>query len=360
MFLNLKIVYISLFLFLASSPVVKAQLEFSVFSNTYIGLTSYLGKETVDDFNSFQFIMNGQHLNYSNWSLSAQVVGNIMPVSGGPNVSNSAFPANKISIQLTNAFSKQSNVSFSLDGIAASRGKFNLSNAEVFLIQNAQQPLATGTNYYVQNIIQSKFQVEEGLYLDNYVSADEHLVIVYKINILYSLYQPGGQLIKSFTKEYDFQISRNLTDGHLVGVNPDYQITIIPSATQTTLQFQQADNYKNGVSVQLDNAVKINAITDYEVKLKSVESEFNKTGGGTLPLSLLKVQLLPSTGAQVSANPLLTLTNNEQMLLRGGSTDKNVERNYHLSYAAKLGVNDINTTTTGTYSVSLIYILLPQ
>ncbi|MFZ4262867.1 hypothetical protein ACFRAE_12540 [Sphingobacterium sp. HJSM2_6] len=360
MTLNLKLLITGLLLIAVSIQTTQAQLDFSVYSNTYIGLTSYLGKETTDDFNSFQFNMNGQNINYSNWSLSARVIGSISPVSGGPNVSHTDFPANKISMRLTNAFSRQSNVSFSLDGIAASRGIFTLSNAEVFLIQNAQQPLQSAQNYYVQNIIQSKFQVEEGLYLNDFLSSDSYQAIVYKISILYSLYHSSGQLIKSFTKDYDFQIARNLTDGHLVGVAPDYQISIMPAAQQVTMQFQDAENYRNGISMQLNDAVSVHAMTDYEIKVKSVEAEFNKTSGGTLPLSILKIQLVPSTSALGNFNPQITLANNEQTLVRGTSSNKNIERKYTLAYWAKLGANEINTASTGTYSVSLMYILLPQ
>ena len=337
----------------------NAQLNFRVWSNNYFEVSSYLGKQTINRFNTFQFDITGSNYNLANWSLKVHLTGPITIISGGPNRSRNPFPPQKISLNWTE---DSGDGNFNLNGIGASRNKVYLQDpfVEVPLISNAQRIIKTNGSSSALYYLYSMVQVESGLYLDDYLSPTPYTYLKYRIPLQFTLYNSQGIAQATENINYEMQFLPTLTDAHLVDVNPDYLIELNHPESAVNLIFQNENHYKNGVSTTVSNALRIKSKTDYEVRIKSVETEINKLSGGSLPLSVLSVQLLPGLGAtNITANPLVILSNTEQIVINGNSNNKNTERNFDIKYQANLNASQY-TKPSGAYEVSIIYLLLPK
>ncbi|MNS97277.1 hypothetical protein D3C72_1316030 [compost metagenome] len=109
------------------------------------------------------------------------------------------------------------------------------------------------------------------------------------------------------------------------------------------------------------NAIRVNSITDYELRVKSVDSELVRNGGGTLPLSVLSLQLTAGTGLnRIKSNPKVFLTTQEQVAVSAASMDKKQAQTFNVEYKANLTADQVSASKSGSYSVSLLYLLIPQ
>ncbi|WP_164111536.1 MULTISPECIES: hypothetical protein [Sphingobacterium] len=361
MFQNSRL-YIVIFLSLISIPWGRAQVKFTVWSDSYVEVSSYLGKSTGSRFNTFQFEVGSQYgnLNIPNWSLSVRLLAPIQPVSGGPNRIGKPFPADKISLRWT----EDDNQSFlNLSGIGASRNDIFLANSgEVFLIEKSVQPLRGRNNQNTLARLFGMLTIVQGKYLEDFVSSvNEWTHIEYDIPLQFTLYEPNGRVIGYQYVTYKLHIRPRLTDGNAVDVEPDYSLQIDAAAMDASLQFFTREHYADGVQFQVDNAIRINANTDYELRVKSLDPEINRDLGGALPLSVLSLQVVPTADpGNTITNPKIELSTTEQVVYSGRSTDKKVIRYFNLQYEAHLTRSQVLTARPGNYTVSLLYLLMPK
>lgn len=349
-----------LLLCLGFATSLQAQLRFVPWSQNYVVLTSYLGVETQERFNTFKFELNGINVFYPNWSLSARLVAPIRITEGGPNRSGKVFPADKISLRWT---TDNSDSQTNLNSMGANRNDIRLQNTgEVMLIDRSLTPLSSYGRHYTDITLFSALKVAQGKYLDDFLSGrDQYTHIKYSIPVLYTLYDENKNVLGTQQIDYMLHIHPNLTDGGLVDMEPDYSLLISTEASDATLSFRTAKDYRDGVSLAFPNAVKVNALTDYELTVKATETSFLRNGGGALPLSILSLQLTPGQAASgVMTNPKRVLSNNPQAVLTGRSTDKKVAQFFNLHYEAKLTPAQVASSTTGSYTVSLLYQLMPR
>ena len=354
--------YIVIFLSLISISWGRAQVKFTVWSDRYVEVSSYLGKSTAPRFNTFQFEIGSQdgNLNIPNWSLSVRLLAPIQPVSGGPNRSGKPFPADKIGLRWT----EDDNQSFlNLSGIGASRNDISLANSgEVFLIEKSGQPLRGRNNQHTLARLFGMLTVVQGKYLDDFISSvNEWTHIEYDIPLQFTLYEVNGRVIGYQYVNYKLHIKPRLTDGNAVDVEPDYSLQIDAAAMDASLQFFTRQHYAEGVQFQVDNAIRINSSTDYELRVKSLEPEINRALGGSLPLSVLSLQVVPTSGSgNTISNPKIQLSTTEQVAYSGRSTDKKVVRYFNIQYGAYLTRSQVLTARSGSYTVSLLYLLMPK
>ena len=355
-----KIGFLLFLLFTGFIKPTEAQIRFAPWSQNYVVVTSYLGVETQERFNSFKFELNGIGIDKKNWSLSVRLISPITIVEVGPNRSGKVFPADKLSLRWT---TDSNNPHTNLNTIGASRNEIMLQNSsEVMLIDRSQAPLNSYGSYYSEFTLFSTLKVASGKYLDDFLSGrDQYTHIKYKVPVVFTLYDEHRNVIAAQPIDFDLHLHPTLTDGGLVDVEPDYSLVIGAAAADATLAFLTEEDYNEGVSLSFDNAVKINASTDFEVRVKSLDPTFLRNGGNTLPLSMLSLQLTPGQGAaSVVSNPTLVLSDTEQVALSGTSTDKKIAQYFHLNYKAKLTPTQVLSSTLGTYSVSLLYLLMPR
>ncbi|HAL51680.1 MULTISPECIES: hypothetical protein [Sphingobacterium] len=336
-----------------------AQLRFSVWSDNYFEVTSYLGKTTPDRFNVFQFDLNGLNVNEKNWSLAVRLLAPIRTIAGGKNRSGNTFPVDKISLRWTG---DNNEANFRLDGIGASRTPIILQNSnDVLLINRAKQPISSNGNYYQQYQLYSALTVAQGKYLDDYLSPDQYTYLKYRVPLLFTLYSESGKVLGTQEINYEMQLPPRLSDGGMVDMEPDYSLEIAADAANATLQFSTQKDYMQGVSSLVANAIRVNSITDYELRVKSVDSELVRNGGGTLPLSTLSLQLTAGTGInRIRSNPKVFLTTQEQVAVSAASVDKKQAQTFNVEYKANLTADQVSASKSGSYSVSLFYLLIPQ
>lgn len=353
--------YILLLLLLIVSLTGTAQISLGVWSNNYFSLSSYLGVSTHARFNTFRFAMGSQsNLNLPNWSLSVRVLNPIQPSSGGPNKSGKPFPADKISLRWMEDDNKPY---LNLNAIGASRNDIFLANTgEVLLIDKSNQPLRAERDKYTEAALYGMLKIASGKYLEDYVSSvSSSTYIEYSFSLQYTLYETNGRVIGTQVVGYKLQIAPNLTDGDAVNVAPDYSLQIDTKALDASLQFFTKQHYLEGVKLQIDNAIRVNSNTDYELRVKSLDPEINRSVGDGLPLSLLSLQIIPAMGATGTiSNPKIQLSTVEQVAYAGQSKDKNINRNFNIQYEANLTRSQSLTARPGNYTVSLLYLLMPK
>ncbi|TYP88206.1 hypothetical protein BC792_13222 [Sphingobacterium allocomposti] len=346
--------FIGLLLYAISS---RAQLRFSVWSDNYFEVTSYLGHTTSDRFNTFQFDLHGQYIHHPNWSLAVRLLAPIQTIAGGPNRSGKPLPPDKISFQWT---SDNNNPAFRLDAIGASRSPIILQNSnDVLLVERSKQPISSQGSHYSQYHLYGAVTVAPGKYLDDYLSPNQYTYLKYRIPLLFTLYDELRNVIGTQQVNYEMQFPPSLTDGHLVDAEPDYKLEV--SAESPNLQFHTRNDYTQGVSLQIPNAVQVNSITDFELHIKSVDSEILREGGGALPLSILSVQLSPASGVvALKSSPTVVLSTREQVAVASTSKDKTQTQYFNAEYKASLSRDQVLQAKPGDYSVSLLYLLMPR
>ncbi|MBL1410477.1 hypothetical protein [Sphingobacterium faecale] len=350
-----------LLILLATSLHGKAQITFGLWSNNYIELTSYLGKSTHAQFNTFQFQMGSQsNINIPNWSLSVRLLRPIQPSSGGPNKSGKPFPADKISLRWTE---DDNQPHLNLNAIGASRNDIFLANSsEVFLIERSNQPLRAEKNDYSSALLFGMVKIAQGKYLEDFVSGvSGDTRIVYDIPLQFTLYEVNSKVIGTQFLNYKLHILPKLTDGGAVEVVPDYSLQVDAGAMDASLQFFTRQHYTDGVKLLVENAIRINSNTDYELRVKSLDAEIARPAGEGLPLSLLSLQVIPSMGGGGTVtNPRIQLSTAEQVVYSGQSKDKNINRVFNIQYEANLTRAQSLTARPGNYTVSLLYLLMPK
>jgi len=337
----------------------SAQLRFSIWSDNYVEVTSYLGKSTADRFNVVQFDLNGIAIDEPNWSLSVRLLAPIRTIAGGRNRSGNAFPPDKISLRWTG---DNNDPTFRLDGVGATRNPLMLQNSnEVWLVNRAKQPISSNGKYYVQYQLYSALTIAAGKYLDDYLSPDQYTYLKYRIPLLFTLYNQNGKVLGTQELNYEMQLPPRLTDGAMVDVEPDYSLEITAEAADALLKFSTQKDYLEGVVLQTANAIRINSVTDFELRVKAIESEIIRNGGGALPLSTLSLQLSAESGLKkIKANPRVLLDTQEQMVVSSGATDKKQPQTFNVTYRANLTTQQVSASKSGSYSVSLLYLLIPQ
>lgn len=355
---NIKI-GILLFFFFGIVTTLRAQLRFETWSQNYVTLSSYLGVETNERFNTFKIEWNENNLVYPNWSLSARLAAPIQIMEGGPNRSGKIFPADKISLRWT---TDNNHPQTNLTTIGANRNDIPLQRtAETMLIERSLTPLSSNGRHYTNITLFSALKIAQGKYLDDFISGrDQYTHIKYNIPVIYTLYDEHKNVLGSQQINYTLHIHPKLSDGALVDIEPDYSLQISTEASDVSLSFRTVSDYQNGVALHLSNAIKVNALTDYELIVKATETSFQRNGGGTLPLSILSLQLTP--GQNVSgmlSNPKRVLSSTPQTILIGKS-ERKVAQFFNLSYEAKLTSEQAATNTAGTYTASLLYQLMPR
>ncbi len=347
-----------IFLYLVNLGQLGAQVQFTVWSDNYFQVSSYLGRTTPERFNSFQFNISGQGTIVPRWSIGVRVLEPIVPISGGPNRSGRAFPSERISLQWT--LDDNQSV-FSLAGIGASRNPIKLqSSSEVRLIESSGQPLASHGSHYVQYRLFGLLKVEPGKYLEEYLSTDQYRHIKYRIPLVFTLYDAQGKVLGMQRVNYEMQMPPNLSDGGMVDVEPDFGFFFSPQTATANLEFRNSRDYAQGVSLTINDALKVNSATDFEVRVSSMDSEFRGVNSSFIPVSILSVQLLPGQGSIIQSNPRTIISQNESLLASCLSSDKGVERRFHLEYQAKPTIQQIKGLSMGSYQVSILYLLLPR
>jgi len=337
----------------------QQQVHFVSSSERRISVASYLGTETADNFSDFRFQADGPEAGYADWSLSVRLAAPVVAVSGGPNRIGKPFPADRIAFRWT---AEDIRTNTKVHSIKSGQKYTALQEAgEVMLVVRAERPIAPNGQAYADIRQFGSIRIAAGAYLDDYLSAAPHTPITYILPLVFTLYDGQMRIIGWHQMDCELVLQHGLADAPTVGVEPDYALTVDPAAQNTVLLFQTASDYADGVSVTVRNAVKVNAKTDFEVSVRSLDEAFKGVVDRTLPLSVLSVRLIGGpNGDAIGGSPRSTASTAKKTLLRGMSSDKKKGQYFHVRYDAKFTPAQLVSLRPGTYVVSLLYQLLPK
>ncbi|WP_196937323.1 hypothetical protein [Sphingobacterium pedocola] len=344
---------------LAAGKSAVAQLTFAVYSQNYTEVTSYLGRETGDYFNNMHIQYQGTSINFPQWSVSVRLLSPIVP-RYATNVSGKSFPVEKISFR----FTQDDNQQLTLANTGATRNYVILPPAnEAMLIKHAKEPifLQEANNTHRQSTLSFSMKIEGGKYLDQYKNTDIYSPIQYGIPVLYTLYDRNGNVLGAHRVDYTLQIGNNLTDGNLIDVEPNYSLSIGAEASNASLVFNTLRDYEEGVTATYQDAVKVNALTGYELQVKALGNELTSEHGDPLNLAILTVSLSPGSKTKIVRSlPSVKLSNIDQVVLEGdGAGDKSAQF-FNLNYRAKFTREQLKQVKSGAYHISLRYLLMPK
>jgi hypothetical protein len=346
---------IFLYVFFAHLPVSNAQMQYSVWSNNYIFLSSYLGYQSPERFTTVQFSLSTPQYSQSEWSLSVRLL-NSIKLESGTNRIGKDFPAEKINLKWTgdnnDPFMRLQSIGSTLEPLVLPR------SGEIFLINRSRTPINTNNRTSALYQLYIQMTIAQGRYLEDYLSPDPYTHVTYRFQLLYTLYDNQNRIIGTQIVNHSLQMPPKLTDGHLVDVEPDFSIAVDPRMDEVNLSFKNLTDYKQGVSVQIPSAFTVHANTDYEIRVKALESDMISPSGNVLPLSIIKVILQNETNSTGTTTPV-SLSTSEQVVLRGTSKDKNIKRHTGVKYDVNIPNNILKDLTIGTYSVSILYQLMP-
>lgn len=128
-------------------------------------------------------------------------------------------------------------------------------------------------------------------------------------------------------------------------------LTVLQPAVN--LKFSTTDDYKNGVSVTLNNHLNLSSTIPYDVTVKASAANFSSAGGGTLPVNLVRIE-----GASGQAGVLpITLSTTAQKIINASVPV--VDRQLSLKYTIlPAQTTQLLNKTTGDYTTTITYTLV--
>ena len=344
-----------IFLFPASSKLVAQPMQYTVWSTNYMFLDSYLGYTSANDFTKVQFSLGDRSYIQPEWSLSVRLLGPIR-LEEGSNRIGKPFPADKISLKWTGTAGDNL---MRLEEIGATLEALTLpESGELFLVSRSRQPIQSFGRNSALHLLLNQMRIAPGKYLENYLSTSQWNHVKYNFNLLYTLYDSQNRVLGTQVVPYTFQMPPQLKDGHLVDVEPDYNIAVSSDMQEVNLSFKNIIDYKQGVQVHVPSGITVNTKTDYELRVKALDSDIRSAIGNSLPLNIIKVSI-KGEGSTTGTSSAVQLSTTEQIAFRGTSKDKNIKRPMGVYYEVNIPAENLKKVVMGTYSVSLMYQLLP-
>jgi hypothetical protein len=334
---------LSVFLLLLSS-ITYAQVEFTTWSNNYMQLNSINGNTSSDAYTLF--IKGNGNINLSNWKLSVRLKN---PISAaGTSVT---IPPDKIVLvpsRTTGTLQPSIIPTIAQIGIASSTPM--VLNMEQYLVSNSMVPLvnqASSSDQYYELKLYFNLVALPGNYLSTLPTWAD-----YYMDLEFKLYNQNNTLLGVGNNRYNLQ----------VGVIPQQPLNsltlqIAGNGRNGVLELVNANDYNYGTSVTYPQALVVRTNTAYEVKVKSLSPYFTSSNLNTLPLNVVKVELLSH-----SSNNLVYpkwLSTASQVIAEGPSTnDQNIT--YDIRYSSKPNAIQLFDANMDDYVTTLQYEILPK
>lgn len=314
-------------------------------SNNFVAIDSYNGVTKSD---AFRVWLDGNGaLALPTWRISARVV---QPISNG----NQVFPTDKLSLLPTATYGQFNcgNVP-TVSQIGMPLQSFLQTGQEVFLVPQSQAGLcntAPGNQYY-NLYMPFDLKIEGGSYLADFTTWSQFSVL-----LEFKFYDEHNNIRGTAQAAYQIQIAT--LSGTPPNPTPQFSLTIDNKALNGLLELKTRTDYTQGAQMVYHNGLMVNANTDYQLKVKSLQGSFISDIGNTLPLEVIQLVLEPSSGSSSAVFPI-GLSAASQKIATGDAT-QGVPVYYDIKYSTK--PNDINliTTKTDEYRTTLQYEIIPQ
>ncbi len=314
-------------------------------SNNYASIDSYNG---IIKPNAYRVWLDGNgSLNLPTWRISVRV---IQPITNGSQI----FPADKLSLMATPTYGQfNQGTAPTISQIGMPLQAILQQNQEVFLVPQSQAGLYNTSegNQYYNLYMPFDLKVEGGSYLSAFTTWSE-----FQVPLEFKFYDSNNNIKGVINAVYRLQIAT--LSGTPPDPKPQLSITIEGNAVNGLLELKTKKDYIQGASVVYPNALKVNANTDYHVKVKSLQGTFMSGQGNTLPLNTIQVSLTLSSGNSAAVFPIW-LGANSQKIASGGSTQGTIAY-YNIKYASKPNDPNFIISEKDNYYTTLQYEITPQ
>lgn len=333
--------------FLIFNFALKAQVSVSSWTNSYMQINNYNGNTNPDAY-TVTFAGNGI-FNVPHWRLSARLQQNIVSENG-----QYTIPGNKVSFQPVSTTGQATPEPIpSMAQIGAVSNVFLQENVEAFLVPQSNAAIynnPSSPNGYYSLSLKYAITLMGGAYLGTYPAWTK-----FNATVEFTAYDQYNNVIGRMPHTFQFHIAA------LSGTPPiaqEMSMILDSNASNGTLIFDSMQDYSNGNSVTYSNGLKVNTNTNFQVKVRSVQSNMTSTLGYTLPVSAIRVRLQPLSQGNQTIYPV-TLSTTSQILAEGNAT-QTTAYNYDLIYYSLAQDPDLINAKPGEYSTTLQYEITPQ
>lgn len=324
-----------------------SQVTYTSWVNSYLQINSYSGNTNPDAY-TFTLAGNGK-INIPYWRLSMRLKQPIISNDG-----KYTMPANKISFQpVSSSGQAYPDPVPTIPQIGMPLNVFLQEGQEVFLIPQSNaslnnQPAQPNGYYNLQ--VKYSMNVTGGSYLGNYPSW-----ITFIAPVQFTAYDQYNNIIGKMDHNFQFQI--DTLSGSPTEV-PELSLKFSANAVNGSLEFKSIEDYIKGVSVTYSNALIVSSNTNYQIKLKSLQGQFNSPKGNSIPLETVKMTLSPVSDNKGNVYPVL-LSASPQLIATGSST-KGSNVYYDIKYSTNADDERFINARTEEYSTTLQYEIIPQ
>jgi hypothetical protein len=324
-----------------------SQVSYYSWVNSYIQINSYDGNTNPD---AYTAMMSGNgNFNIASWRLSAKLKQPIKSTDG-----NYTIPGNKISLHpVASSGQGEPGPVPTIPQIGMPLNVILQEGQEVFLVPNSNAPLynqPSQPNGYYNLQIKFSLTVMGGAYLGSYPAW-----MKFYAPVEFTMYDKYNNVIGKMTHNFEIQI------GTLSGTPPvdppQMSLTFAPNAQNALLEFKSMEDYTNGVSVTYNNALMVKSNTNYQIKLKSLQSQFTSSYGNTIPIDAVKLAL---SSATVNTNVYpISLSATSQLVAKGNATQGNMIY-YDVKYSTIHNDEIFINAKSDDYTATLQYEITPQ
>lgn len=326
----------------------SSQVYYNSWINGYMSIVSYGGNTSTDAY-TLNFSANG-YLNVPYWRLSVRLTQPAASTDG-----NYTLPANKISFSpVSTSGNAYPNSVPTVSQIGMPLNVIMQEGQEVFLVPQSNAALYNSPNMYVGDYynlqIKYSLMVAGGSYLGSYPAWTTFVA-----PMQFTAYDQYNNVIGRMDHVFQFQI------GTLSGTPPDVSemsLKFSANAMNASLEFNNKNDYTNGASSVYANALTVQSNTNYQIKIKSLQSKFTSPAGNSLPLESVKFGLSTVSGNNAVIYPIV-LASWPQLVAKGVSTQgSNVY--YDINYSTNPNDQRFMNAKTEDYSTTLQFEITPQ
>lgn len=324
-----------------------SQISYSSWVNSYLQINSYNGNTNPD---AYTLTLSGNgNINIPYWRVSVRLK---QPITS--NNGNYILPANKISFQPVSSSGKAyPNPVPSIPQIGMPLNVILKEGQEVFLIPQSNAALfnqpAQPNGYYSLQIKYS-MNLAGGTYLGAYPAW-----ITFTAPLQFTAYDQYNNIIGTMDHNFQFQI------GTLSGTPtdiPEMSMKFGAAAMNGTLEFKNIQDYVNGANVTYSNALIVKSNTKYQIKLKSLQTQFSSSVGNFLPLDAVQLNLIPISGNMGTVYTVLLST--APQIIAAGSSTQNTDVYYDMKYSTKPNDQRFINAKAEDYTTTLQFEITPQ
>lgn len=325
-----------------------SQVSFTSWVNSYLQINSYNGNTNSDAY-TVTFAGNG-NLNVPHWKLSARLKQNIVSEDG-----KFTIPSNKISFQpISTTGQAYPNPVPTISQIGAPLNVFLQDNSESFLIPNANAPIynnpQTPNGYYN---LQLKYALTllGGSYLGSFPAWTRFIAPVE-----FTAYDQNNVIIGKMSHDFQFQIG-NITDAPPAA--DILSLKINTNAANGLLEFKTMQDYNNGTSVTYTDGLSVTANSNFQIKVRSLQSNLQSAAGNSIPVEVINLTLRTTTSNANQRIFPIVLSAANQTLVQGNSTN-NTPYRFDIKYFTLPQDICLIDAKSDNYTTTLQYEITPQ